>query len=124
MAEPTLYERLGGEGAIMAAVDLFYTKVLADPITEPFFAGVDMELQVRKQVAFMTRAFGGPKDQHGPELRAAHARLVAERGLGDVHFDAVARHLGATLDELGVEPAARAEALGLIEATRAQVLDR
>lgn len=120
----SLYERLGGEVAIMAAVDLFYAKVLADPVTKPFFDGVDMEVQVRKQVAFMTRAFGGPAHQLGKDLRESHAKLVRERGLGDVHFDAVARHLGATLDDLGVAADLRAEALALIESTRTQVLDR
>lgn len=120
----SLYERLGGESAIMAAVDLFYEKVLADPLTRPFFDGVDMEIQSRKQVAFMTHAMGGPPAQRGGDLRAAHAHLVRDRGLGDHHFDAVVRHLNETLRELGVEAADRAEAITVIGRTRDQVLDR
>ena len=122
--EDSLYERLGGEIAIMAAVDLFYGKVFADPITRPFFDGIDMDVQARKQVAFMTYAFGGPVAQRGRDLRAAHAHLVRDRGLGDVHFDAVANHLQATLTELGIDAELQAEVMAIIGATRTEVLDR
>ena len=119
----SLYEKLGGEAAIMAAVDLFYEKVMADELTRPFFRGLDMAAQTRKQVAFMTRAFGGPAEYEGRDLRAAHAGLV-KRGLGDAHFDAVARHLEATLRELGVAEDLVAEALTTVGGTRSEVLNR
>src|SRR6188472_1659759 len=83
----TLYDRIGGEAAVLAAVDLFYEKVTADEVTRSYFEGLDMEAQVRKQVAFMTWAFGGPSEYKGRDLRAAHKVLVL-RGLGDEHFDA------------------------------------
>lgn len=107
----------------MAAVDLFYAKILADARTRPFFTDLRMDAQVRKQIAFMSWAFGGPEEYRGRDLREAHAKLV-ERGLGDVHFDAVAEHLRATLDELGVEPPLVSEALGIVESVRDQVLNR
>jgi hemoglobin len=119
--EKSLYERIGGEAAVMAAVDLFYKKVMDDPLTRPFFATLDMPAQVRKQVAFMTVAFGGPDEYRGRDLRTAHAPLRS-RGLGDQHFDAVARHLEATLQDLGVDPPLIAEALAIVASTRGQVL--
>ena len=119
----SLYERIGGQAAVMAAVDLFYEKVLADDLTRPFFAGLDMAAQTRKQVAFMTWAFGGPDEYKGRNLRAAHAPLKT-RGLGDVHFDAVAKHLDATLTELGVARDLIDEALAIVAGTRNEVLDR
>ena len=119
----TLYERIGGEGAVMAAVELFYKKVLADETTRPFFAGLDMATQTQKQISFMTWAFGGPAEYRGRDLRAAHAGLV-KRGLGDAHFDAVAGHLEATLRELGVDQALISEALGIVAGTRSEVLNR
>jgi hemoglobin len=121
--EASLYERIGGEGAVMAAVDLFYRKVLADPLTRPFFETLDMAAQTTKQVAFMTWAFGGPDRYKGRDLRAAHAGLVKE-GLSDRHFDAVAGHLQATLQELGVSPGLIQEALGIVASTRKEVLNR
>lgn len=108
----------------MAAVDLFYKKVLDDELTRPFFTGLDMDQQIRKQIAFMTVAFGGPDQYKGRDLRAAHAGLVKNRGLNDAHFDAVAKHLSATLTELGVEQQLVDEAIGIVATTRDTVLGR
>ena len=119
----SLYERIGGEGALMAAVDLFYRKVLTDPLTKPFFEKLDMIAQTKKQIAFMAWAFGGPAEYKGRSLRAAHTGLV-NRGLSDSHFDAVAGHLTATLQELKVPPDLIAEALGIVASTRNEVLNR
>jgi len=119
----TLYERIGGEAAVMAAVDLFYKKVMADDLTRPFFGGLDMDALVKKQIAFMTWAFGGPSEYKGRALRPAHAKLVAQ-GLGDAHFDAVAGHLQATLQELGVGAGLIQEALTIVGGQRDEVLNR
>jgi hemoglobin len=120
----SLYERIGGQAAVMAAVDLFYRKVLSDEVTRPFFDALDMEAQTKKQVAFMTWAFGGPSEYRGRDLTTAHAALVRNKGLSDVHFDAVAKHLDATLRELGVPNELITEALGIVASTRSQVLGR
>jgi hemoglobin len=120
----TLYERIGGEPAIMAAVNLFYDKLMKDELTRPYFASLDMDAQVKKQIAFMSRALGGPVEYQGRNLRAAHAKLVAEQGLGDKHFDAVAGHLKATLEELGVEQALVSEAITAVGGMRDEVLGR
>jgi hemoglobin len=119
----SLYDRIGGEAAVLAAVVLFYKKVLADETTKSFFSELDMEKQTQKQIAFMTWAFGGPAEHKGRDLREAHAGLV-KRGLNDVHFDAVAKHLKATLEELGVEPELVNEALTIVGGTRKEVLGR
>lgn len=116
----SLFDRLGGEAAITAAVDLFYQKVLADRRISQFFANVDMRSQALKQRAFMTLAFGGPGNYSGKHMRAAHAGLQ----LTDSHFDAVAEHLGATLRELGVSAATIGEVMATVETTRADVLNR
>ncbi len=121
---PSLYERLGGETALMAAVDVFYGKVLSDELTRPFFEALDMPSQTRKQVAFMSWAFGGPNEYKGRDLRTSHAALVRDKGLTDAHFDAIARHLEATLRELEIEDELIKEALAIVASTRAQVLGR
>jgi hemoglobin len=120
----SLFERVGGQAALTAAVDLFYQKVLADPVTRPFFARLDMDAQTQKQVAFMAWAFGGPAEYKGRDLGAAHARLVREQGLSDVHFDAVAGHLQATLRELQIRPAVIDEVMAVVGSTRERVLNR
>jgi len=116
----SLFDRLGGDAAITAAVDLFYQKVLADSRINHFFANVDMRSQALKQRAFMTLAFGGPGNYSGKHMRAAHAGLP----LTDAHFDTVAEHLGATLNELGVPAATISEVMTTVETTRTDVLNR
>ena len=120
----SLYERLGGEAAVMATVDLFYEKVLSDALLSEFFAELDMRAQIKKQTAFMMHAFGGPEEYRGRDLREAHAHLVKERGLGDAHFDAVAKHLHDALTELKVEGGLIDEVLALVGSTRSEVLSR
>ena len=121
---PTLFERIGGEAAIEAAVVTFYEKVMADPTLAHFFEHMDMGAQIKKQIAFMTTAFGGADGYTGKDLRTAHAKLVKERGLNDAHFDAIAVHLRDTLEELGVDESTNAEVIAIVGATRNDVLDR
>lgn len=119
----SLYEQIGGEAAVNAAVDVFYRKVLSDDRINQFFEGVDMEKQAAKQKAFLTMAFGGPHNYTGKDMREGHAHLV-ERGLNDSHFDAVVENLGATLKELNVPDDLIAQAAAIAESTRNDVLGR
>jgi len=118
----SLYERIGGEPALMAAVDLFYSKVLDNELTRPFFETLDMESQIRKQIAFMAWALGGPDSYKGRDLRGAHADLVKNKGLTDVHFDAVVNSLEQALQELGVARDLIDEVLATVGSTRGAVL--
>ena len=120
----SLYERLGGVAAVDAAVDLFYTKVLADDRIKHFFEGVDMKRQAGHQKSFLTYAFGGSPNYSGKNMREGHKHLVEKMGLNDSHFDAVMENLGATLTELGVAPDLIQEAAGIAESTRNDVLNR
>lgn len=122
-ANQSLFEQLGGEAAVNAAVELFYRKVLTDSRINRFFDKTDMEKQMAKQKAFLTMAFGGPNNYNGADMRQAHARLV-KLGLDDSHFDAVMEHLGATLQELNVPQNLIAQAAAIAESTRADVLGR
>ena len=119
----SLFDRIGGEAAVDAAVNVFYKKVLADDRINSFFEGVNMERQAKKQKAFLTYAFGGPSNYAGRSLRAAHSKIV-EKGLNDSHFDAVIENLGNTLLELGVSEDLINEAAAIAESTRNDVLCR
>lgn len=117
----SLFERLGGEAAVDAAVDIFYRKVLADDRISHYFDGVDMVEQAKKQKAFLTMVFGGPNNYTGKDLRTAHAKLD---NLDDTHFDAVVENLGGTLQELGVAESDIAEVAGIASSVRDDVLNR
>jgi hemoglobin len=119
----SLYEAIGGEEAVGAAVERFYRRVLSDERISRFFEDVDMERQAAKQKAFLTTVCGGPGAYTGKDLRQVHARMV-ERGLNDTHFDAVAEHLGSTLAELGVVKELVEQVLAIAESARVDVLNR
>lgn len=120
---PSLYEQIGGEAAVNAAVDLFYRKVLQDDRISQFFDDVDMDRQIAKQKAFLTMVFGGPVAYTGKDMRTGHAHLV-ERGLNDSHVDAVIELLGKSLAELNVPGEIIAQVAAIAESARADVLNR
>lgn len=76
---PTLYEHAGGEQAIHRLEEIFYAKVLADPMLVPLFGNGKAE-HVDHLTAFTAESFGGPD------------RFSREFGFG--HLIAVHRHLG------------------------------
>ena len=118
-----LYEEIGGAPAVDAAVDIFYRKVLRDERIKGFFTGVDMARQAAKQKSFLTMAFGGPNAYTGLDMRKGHAHLV-QRGLTDLHFDAVVENLAATLRELKVADQLIAQVAAIAVSTRKDVLGR
>ena len=116
----SLYERIGGEAAVDAAVDKFYEKVISDDRIKEFFVDLDMAAQAAKQKAFLTFAFGGPNNYSGKDMRAGHAHL----GLKEEHFDAVVELLAQTLTELGVGEAEIGEVAGIAASVKDDVLNR
>jgi hemoglobin len=120
---PSLYEQLGGDAAVNAAVDVFYRKVLVDDRVSQFFDDVDMDQQIAKQKAFLTMVFGGPVAYTGKDMRGGHAHLVA-RGLDDSHVNAVIELLGESLREVGAPEDLIAKVAAVAESARADVLNR
>jgi len=121
--QKSLYEKLDGEAAVNAAVDIFYRKALSDDRISFFFKDADMEKQAAKQKSFLTMAFGEPHNYSGLDMRTDHAHLV-ERGLNDTHVDAVIERLAATLRELGVKEELIGQVAAIAESTGNDVLGR
>ena len=96
--EPSIYEQIGGHDAVVAAVDEFYARVLADPSLARYFEGIPLQRLKGHQAAFLTQALRGPERYAGRSMREAHAG----RGITDTAFDRVAQHLMDTLAHLGV----------------------
>lgn len=119
----SIYEQIGGEKAVDAAVERFYRKVLGDDSISRFFDDVEMQTQMAKQRAFLTMVLGGPNNYTGRDMRTSHKRLV-DKGLNDQHFDAVVGHLGRTLAELGVPAHLISQIAGIAESVRNDVLNR
>jgi hemoglobin len=81
---PTLYEWAGGQEVFEKLTDLFYKKVLQDPLLNPVFKNMSPEHS--KHVAhFIGEVFGGSP--------------VYTKEDGGSHADMVQHHLGKMLDE-------------------------
>ena len=98
MESTSIYAQIGGREAIAAAVDLFYDRVLADPVLAPYFTRTPMRRQKAHMRSFLAAAVGGFEIYRGRDMGAAHAHLHVT---GEA-FDRVVTHLVATLEELGV----------------------
>ncbi|MFF5257742.1 group 1 truncated hemoglobin [Actinomadura viridis] len=94
----SIYESIGGEPALVAVVDDFYVRVLADPELSPFFVGVNLNRLKGRQVEFFGQALGGPMEYRGATMKDVHRG----RGIEQKHFDKVAGHLVASLAAAGV----------------------
>jgi hemoglobin len=119
----SLYDELGGESTVNAAVDSLYRRILKDDRIRLFFEGVNMQRQIAKQKAFLTKIFAGPNRYTGADIRNGHAHLVA-KGLNDSHFDAFIENLKATLQELEISPALIDRVGAYAETQRHDVLGR
>ena len=116
----TLFNRIGGMPAVNAAVEIFYSKVIADEVISHFFKYIDMEKQAGKMKAFLAYAFGAPLPYDGKKMREAHAHM----NLTEKHFIAVASHLVATLIELKVEQELINEVVAIALSTKDEVLNQ
>jgi hemoglobin len=114
----SVYEAIGGRAALVAAVDNFYGRLLADPVLGPFFPGGVGPKHRAYVVTALGEALGGPERYRGPDITGAHRGM----GISDAHFDRAAAHLGATLDELGVPGHLAERIVGIVAGLRSAVV--
>eukprot|EP00842_Homolaphlyctis_polyrhiza_P000563 jgi/Hompol1/1507/HPOL_003821-RA len=114
-----LFERIGGEAAVEAVVNVFYENLLKDERVNGFFVNTDMTRQRRMQTKFLVHVLGG-KDYNGKSMRAAHARLK----LTDEHFNVILETLTKALVSCGVGQADVDAIIAVAETTRDDILGR
>lgn len=96
----TDFERVGGTPAVVAVVDQFYARILADPQLAPFFTDVDLPRLRRHQVQMISQVLGGAVTYEGADLKTAHRGLE----IGAEDFKRVSEHLVTTLEANDVAP--------------------
>jgi hemoglobin len=127
MAEPTLYERLGGIFAIAAVVDHFSDQLLKNPkvveanpeLNEWHTAKYPGRLPGLKflRTLWVASLAGGPFQYTARELRDAHFDLK----IAPEVFDEVAAELGRTLDHFSVPGREREEVLAAFNGWKEEV---
>ena len=94
----SLYDRLGGQTAIVAIVDALVVTVVADPRISGFFAKTEPTAFKAKLVDFLCQKTGGPCKYTGLGMRDAHKG----RGIKDKDFAALVEDLGKAFDKVNV----------------------
>lgn len=114
----SIYEILGGEALVAAAVERFYSKLRLDPIVGEFFDEADVARLMTHQKMFLTAALGGPDAYEGRDMRAAHAHLK----IADVDFDLFLEHLQEALSELSIAPERIAGVVEALQPLRLEIV--
>jgi hemoglobin len=114
-AQKPLYDRLGGQKAIVAVVDDFVAKVAADKRINAFFtktAADPKQLAAFKQklVDQICEASGGPCKYKGRDMKSAHAGM----GISMADFNALVEDLVAALNQFKVPKPDQTQLLGIL----------
>jgi len=109
-APQELYERLGGQRAIVAVVDDFIDRVAADSRIKLRFANTDIPRLKSLLVEFVCMATGGPCHYSGQDMETSHAGME----LVEDEFNALVEDLAATLDKFKVPAKEKGELLGAL----------
>ena len=97
----SIYEELGGETVLDAAVIRLFEQAVTDPLLELYFANVDVaKLQVKFK-DYVAAVLGGPRKYEGRSLRQAHKGTE----INDLAFDTFVDMFLQALSETGVSEA-------------------
>jgi hemoglobin len=105
-----LYDRLGGQRAIVAVVHDFIGNVAADKRINLRFLNTDIPKLELLLTEFVCSATGGPCKYTGQDMETSHAGM----DLVDAEFDALVEDLVATLDKFKVPAKEKGEILGAL----------
>lgn len=109
-AKSDLYDRLGGQRAIVAVVDDFIGRVADDTRINIRFTNTDIPKFKNLLIEFVCMATGGPCTYTGLDMETSHAGME----LVEEEFTALVEDLAATLDKFKVPAKEKAELLGAL----------
>ncbi|MFN0315200.1 MAG: group I truncated hemoglobin [Burkholderiales bacterium] len=116
----SLYQRLGGRGAIVAMTDDFAAIVATDPRIGQHFASADMN-RMKKMLASQVCALsGGPCVYTGKDMKTAHAG----RDIGEDGFNAFMENLAKTLEKFKIPGKEKNELLALLAAMKKDIVTK
>jgi hemoglobin len=120
--EPSLFDRLGGYGAIAAVTDDFLARMIDDPQLGRFFEG-DSEDSLKRArqltVEFICNATGGPCFYIGRTMETTHRGM----GITEDDWEIAMVHLADTLDKFQVPANEQQEVKGFFSSLRPKIVD-
>jgi hemoglobin len=120
MGDKSLYDRLGGKGAITAVVDDFVGNVAADKRINGYFAKADVPRLKGNLVDQICQATGGPCVYTGKDMKTAHKGM----GIADADFNALVEDLVKTLSKFNVPAREQGELLGILGPLKPQIVNQ
>lgn len=117
-AEKPLYERLGGQDAIVAVIDDFVANVAADDRINKFFANTDIPHLKQMLVEQVCQATGGPCKYSGKDMKTTHTGM----GITEADFNATVEDLVKALDKHNVPQKEKDELLGALGGMKADIV--
>jgi len=116
----SLYDRLGGKGAITAVVESFVGNVGGDKRINGFFASTDLGKLKMHLVNQICEASGGPCKYMGRTMKQTHAGM----GVDNAAFDALVEDLVKALDHHKVGKTEKDELLGILGPMRSDIVEK
>ena len=117
--DKSLFERLGGGGAITAVVEDFRARCAGDSRIHAKFARTDMARLNSMLIDLVSEASGGPAKYTGRDMKTAHADMGVTTG----EFNALVEDLVATLNKFGVGKAEQDELLGILGPLKSDIVE-
>ena len=116
----SLYERLGGKGAITAVVETFVGNVGGDARINGYFASTDLAKLKVHLVNQICEASGGPCKYSGRTMTQTHAGM----GVTNAAFSALVEDLVASLDHHKVGKTEKDELLGVLGPMKSDIVEK
>ena len=118
-ADRSLYERLGGQGAIQAVVTKFINNVKGDKRIVGYFANADLKKLDKLLVEQVCMATGGPCSYSGRDMKTTHKGMKVT----DAAFGALVEDLVSALDTFNVPKKEKDELLGILGPMKSDIVE-
>ena len=118
MSQKSLYDRLGGQPAIVAVVDDFVGNVAADGRINGFFGRTDIPRLKRLLVEQICAGTGGPCTYTGRTMQASHKGM----NITDAQFGALVEDLQKTLNKFKVPAKEQGDLLAVLGPMKPQIV--
>jgi len=117
--EKSLFERLGGKGAITAVVEDFVGRCAGDKRINAKFARTDIPRLKSMLIDQVSEASGGPAKYTGRDMKTTHDGMKVTTG----EFNALVEDLVATLNKFGVAKAEQDQLLGILGPLKSDIVE-
>lgn len=93
-ADDALYQSLGQKPGLVALMDDFMVRLLADPRMQPFFKDTNQTQFKSQLVDQLCQVAGGPCQYKGPDMKTAHGEMDITKS----HFNALVEILQQSMN--------------------------